>query len=92
MIKVLASGSTGNCYIVQAGDEILLLECGINFKNIKQGLGFDLSKVKGCLVTHEHKDHSKAINEVMKAGIDVYMSEGTMNNITFDFKFTYRMP
>lgn len=92
MIKVLASGSTGNCYIVQAGEEILLLECGINFKNIKQGLGFDLSKVKGCLVTHEHKDHSKAVNEVMKAGIDVYMSEGTMNNITFDFKFTYRMP
>lgn len=81
MIKVLASGSTGNCYIVQAGEEILLLECGINFKNIKQGLGFDLSKVKGCLVTHEHKDHSKAINEVMKAGINVYLSEGTAASI-----------
>lgn len=81
MIKVLASGSSGNCYIIQAGEEILLLECGINFKNIKQGLGFDLSKVKGCLVTHEHKDHSKAINEVMKAGINVYLSEGTAANI-----------
>jgi phosphoribosyl 1,2-cyclic phosphodiesterase len=81
MIKVLASGSSGNCYIIQAGEEILLLECGINFKNIKQGLGFDLSKVKGCLVTHEHKDHSKAINEVMKAGINVYLSEGTAASI-----------
>lgn len=44
MIKVLASGSTGNSYIIQAEEEILLLECGINFKEIKQGLDFDLSK------------------------------------------------
>lgn len=92
MIKVLASGSSGNCYIIQAGEEILLLECGINFKNIKQGLGFDLSKVKGCLVTHEHKDHSKAINEVMKAGIDVYTSEGTATGIEFkDILYGYRL-
>lgn len=75
MIKVLASGSTGNAYIIQAEEEILLLECGINFKEIKQGLDFDLSKVKGCLITHEHKDHSKAIKDVLAAGIDIYMSK-----------------
>jgi phosphoribosyl 1,2-cyclic phosphodiesterase len=91
MVKVLASGSTGNCYIIQAGDDILLLECGINIKDIKQGLDFDLSKVKGCLVTHEHKDHCKAINNILAAGIDVYMSEGTAAGIEFkDERYSYR--
>ncbi|GAA0076154.1 MBL fold metallo-hydrolase [Clostridium sp. CTA-5] len=81
MIKVVATGSTGNSYIIQAGEEILLLELGINFKNIKKALNYDLSKVVGALVTHEHKDHSKGVNDAMKSGIDVYMSEGTKKGI-----------
>lgn len=83
MIKVIATGSTGNSYIIQAGEEILLLELGINFKNIKKELGFDLSKVVGALVTHEHKDHSKCVNDAIVSGIDVYMSEGTAAGIEF---------
>ncbi|MGN2370631.1 MBL fold metallo-hydrolase [Clostridium cagae] len=83
MIKVIATGSTGNSYIIQAGEETLLLELGINFKNIKKALNYDLSKVVGALVTHEHKDHSKGVNDAMKSGIDVYMSEGTATGIEF---------
>lgn len=91
MIKVLASGSKGNCYIIQAGEEILLLECGINIKDIKKGLDFDFSKVKGCLITHEHKDHCKSINEILAAGINVYMSQGTAKGIEFlDERYSYR--
>lgn len=77
MIRVIATGSTGNAYILQAGEEILLLELGINFKDIKKALNYDLSKLVGALVTHEHKDHSKGVNDALKSGIDVYMSEGT---------------
>lgn len=92
MIKVLASGSTGNCYIIQAEEDILLLECGINFKEIKQGLDFDLSKVKGCLVTHEHKDHCKSISKILTAGIDVYISKGTAAGIELkDERYNYRV-
>ncbi len=91
MIKVLASGSTGNCYIIQAQGEILLLECGINIKNIKHGLNFDLSKVIGCLITHEHKDHSKSINDILAAGIDVYTSKGTATGVELkDQRYSYR--
>lgn len=91
MIKVLASGSKGNFYIIQAEEAILLLECGISIKDIKKGLDFDFSKVKGCLVTHEHKDHCKSINEVLAAGIDVYMSQGTARGIEFlDKRYSYR--
>jgi phosphoribosyl 1,2-cyclic phosphodiesterase len=76
-LKVLASSSKGNCYLLQGQNEGLMLECGINYKEILKGLEFDLSNVIGCLVTHEHKDHSKATNDLIKNGIDVYTSKGT---------------
>jgi phosphoribosyl 1,2-cyclic phosphodiesterase len=76
-IKALASSSKGNCYHVTDGKTPLLLECGINYREIQKHLNFKMSSVAGCLVTHEHKDHSKSVNDVAKAGIDVYMSGGT---------------
>ena len=76
-IQVLASSSRGNCYRISDGSTPLLLECGIRFKEIQQKLNFRLSEIAGCLVTHEHQDHCKAIKDVMKAGIDCYMSQGT---------------
>lgn len=80
-IKVLASGSKGNCYHITDGNTPLLLECGIPFKDIQEGIDFKTSEIKGCLISHEHKDHCKAIREVMKAGIDVYLSLGTLGTI-----------
>lgn len=76
-ITVLASGSRGNCYHISDGRTPLLLECGISFREIQKGLDFRASGVAGCLVSHEHKDHCKAVQDVMKAGVDCYMSAGT---------------
>ena len=78
-IKVLASGSAGNCYWISDGVTPLLLECGIPIKQIRQGLNFGLSDVTACLLTHEHGDHSKAIKDVLRAGIDIYTSPGTID-------------
>lgn len=80
-LKVLASGSSGNCYLLQLRNETLILECGIRYKQILEGLNFDLEHVVGCLVTHEHKDHSKSITELNKSGIDVYASKGTFESL-----------
>jgi phosphoribosyl 1,2-cyclic phosphodiesterase len=76
-IKVLASSSKGNCYLVSDGSTSLLLECGIRYSDIQKGLNFKVSQVDGCLISHEHGDHGKAVKEVMRAGIDVYTSKGT---------------
>lgn len=76
-IKVLASGSKGNCYMVDNGKTPLLLECGIKFKDIQRGLNFQVAKLAGCLISHEHGDHSKAAGDLMRAGIRCYMSQGT---------------
>ena len=72
-----ASGSRGNCYRVTDGSTPLLLECGIPYKEIQKAFNFRVSEIAGCLVSHEHQDHAKAIKDIMKAGIDCYMSRGT---------------
>ena len=76
-IQVLASSSKGNCYRVSDGQTSLLLECGIPYKEIQRGINFKTSELDGCLITHEHKDHCKSIKDVMKAGVDCYLSQGT---------------
>ena len=80
-IKTLATGSTGNCYMISDGHSSLLLECGINFRKIQQALNFKTSNIAGVLVSHEHKDHSKAVKDVADRGRDIYMSQGTMDAI-----------
>lgn len=83
-IQVLASGSRGNCYRVTDGSTPLLLECGIPYKEIQKALNFRVSEIAGCLVSHEHQDHCKAIRDIMKAGIDCYMSQGTKDALNID--------
>lgn len=80
-LKVLGSGSSGNCYLLQGDKETLIIECGISYKEILKGLDFNLSNVVGCLISHEHKDHCKAVNDLIKNGINVYGSEGTFAGI-----------
>ncbi|MCY7895135.1 MBL fold metallo-hydrolase [Bacillus vallismortis] len=80
-ITALSSSSKGNCYRVTDGKSPLLLECGINFKQMQKGFQFNMSQFAGCLVSHEHGDHCKAIKDVLRAGIDCYMSHGTAGAI-----------
>ena len=76
-IEVLGTGSSGNCYKVKIGKATLLLECGLPYKVIQKKLNFKISEIDASLVTHEHMDHAKAIKDLMKAGVDCYMTKGT---------------
>lgn len=80
-IKPLASSSAGNCYLIDDGHTKILLEAGIRFREIQIALDFKLSSLAGCLVTHDHGDHSKAMKDLVKAGVDVYASQGTFNKL-----------
>ena len=75
--EALASSSSGNAYIVSDSDTRILLECGVPHKKLQKLSGFSLSEFKACLVTHEHKDHAKSVEELINRGMDVYMSPGT---------------
>ncbi len=74
-VKVIASGSDGNCYLVTEGADSILLDAGISLKRIQIGCDFNLHAVLGCLVTHHHSDHSKAISGLLNYGISVYMPQ-----------------
>jgi phosphoribosyl 1,2-cyclic phosphodiesterase len=76
-LHVINSNSLGNAYILENDQEALLIECGVRFDRIKKALGFNLNKVVGCIVTHEHKDHCVAEADVRAAGIGLYASPGT---------------
>lgn len=76
-LKILGSSSKGNCYILENESEALLIECGVKLDIVKQELNFNIRKVVGCLLTHEHGDHAKYLSEFMKCGINVYASKGT---------------
>lgn len=80
----LASSSRGNCYIVSDRKTVILLECGIPFRRLKKSLGFDLSAIQACLVSHEHKDHSKSVMELIQSGVEVFASEGTADALGCD--------
>lgn len=84
MIQVfcLASGSTGNSYAVDDGKTVLLLEAGIPAKKICSGYLKLLPRVAGCLITHEHQDHSKGAADLADRGVDLYMTSGTRNMVT----------
>lgn len=73
----IRSGSFANCYIIGDNDENLIIEAGASINEIMEGIGFDLETVSGCLLTHEHGDHSKSVSKLMEKSIDVYSTKGT---------------
>lgn len=74
------SGSEANAYVVTAQNgQRLLLECGVRWTLLQKKLGYNLRGIEGCFLTHNHADHSKALNNIVVAGIDTYASEGTIN-------------
>lgn len=77
-INILGSGSKGNCYALKSKNSTLLIECGVDFKLIKQSMGYDFSNLVGCILTHEHGDHSKSAKEIVKHGVNLYASSGTI--------------
>lgn len=79
-IKVIATGSRGNCYLLTAGEgsseASLLLDAGIRYDELIRGANA-LQGVCGALVTHEHQDHIRCAARLAWLGVPVYMSRGT---------------
>lgn len=81
-LKIVGSGSSGNCYVLTCSSgKSLIIEAGINFKEVKKALDFNLSNVQGVLVSHSHGDHAKAANDMLSAGLNVYMTEETKKEV-----------
>jgi len=69
---VLGSSSKGNMYILTNGEESLIIESGIPFKELLNVSDFNVRTIQGIIVTHEHGDHAKYIDHFLDSGFNVY--------------------
>ena len=84
-VKVIASGSTGNCTYVETKDHKILIDTGISKKGIEVALNsieVEFKEIDTVLITHEHDDHIRSLSAVLKKSeIMCYMTEGTYKAI-----------
>jgi phosphoribosyl 1,2-cyclic phosphodiesterase len=89
IFKSYFSSSAGNLYSIQNGSTRLLIEAGKPIKVIKKALNFQLNTFAACLITHEHGDHAKAVNDILQAGVKVYCSIGTAQALGIDKHYNF---
>jgi len=79
---IIASGSKGNCVLIQTEKTALLLDAGISMHRIMDclvSLKVEPEKIEGILVSHEHSDHIKSVGAISrKLKIPVYINRPTL--------------
>lgn len=83
MIKCLGSGSDGNGWVIDDGKEILIVDCGVPVKEMKIAIGFQISRVVGCIVSHQHKDHAGYIKQYEGCGLKIYKPYEAVEDIGY---------
>lgn len=73
-IKCFASSSKGNLYLLENEETRILLECGVEKKEISKYLRYNnllITDLNACIISHVHQDHSMSV-EWVKEYIQVY--------------------
>lgn len=90
-ICTFASGSSGNCTFVRGGDTNILIDAGISARRITKSLScLDVcpDTLSGILITHEHSDHMKGIETLVKHHrIPIYTTEQTARQLCYRIAF-----
>jgi len=71
----LGSSSSGNAYIFKEDEQCVLVECGFKFDKLTKKLhnnNITLGEIEAVITTHQHSDHSKAVDDFIKLGIPTY--------------------
>ena len=84
-LATLGSGSKGNATLLDTGDGLLLIDCGLSARETERrmkDLDLSFSDLLGILVTHEHADHIGGVSAVAsKSGAPVYATRGTSRKL-----------
>ncbi len=80
-ITPLASGSTGNSFLIEANGAAVLVDAGLSCKQIVQRLDkvrVDPGSLKAILVSHGHSDHVRGVGVLSrKYRLPVFLNWGT---------------
>lgn len=87
LLKILSSGSSGNCSVLTDKDNNqLIIDFGINYKQIAPHI-IDFNKC-ACLLSHEHGDHNLSKKDFEFKCVDIYDHDNlesgkqtTINNV-----------
>lgn len=73
IIKVIGSGSSGNCIaIYDSRGKYILLDVGMKYTDILDYLSYDLKECSGIFVSHRHKDHTLSLDKFKDSNIPCY--------------------
>ena len=89
-LYTIASGSSGNCVCINNAATCFLVDAGITAKRIEAGLnavGYGLQDLDAVLVTHEHIDHVRGIEVIIKKhAVPIYGTPETLNEVVKNAK------
>jgi len=58
-----------------------LLDAGLRLPEIRKALNFQVSSLSAALATHPHRDHCRGIPDLIKSGVDCYLSQATADSL-----------
>lgn len=80
-VTPLASGSSGNAFLIEANGTSILLDAGLSGKAIRERIAetkSDPDRITAILVSHGHSDHVKGVGVLSRRfKVPVYMNERT---------------
>ncbi|MBW6484953.1 MAG: MBL fold metallo-hydrolase [Syntrophobacterales bacterium] len=83
-LSVIASGSNGNCYLLEESGASVLIDAGIGLHETAQrlaALGKDIRQVNGIVLSHAHSDHYQGIGPLARnLDIPVYADQEVYNS------------
>ena len=62
----LASSSKGNAYLVEHGGFVVLIDCGLSYRELNKRAKGALAEVGAVLITHNHSDHVQGLEVFLK--------------------------
>lgn len=84
-VSILASGSSGNCTLLETGRTRLLVDAGLGKKETYrrlEALGLKVDSLDGILISHEHSDHSGGMAQLARHWrAPVYLTEPTLHEV-----------
>jgi phosphoribosyl 1,2-cyclic phosphodiesterase len=87
-VRALASGSSGNSFLVETDDAWLLLDAGLSATRTQEALRDVGARASGCagiVLTHEHTDHaSGAVRLARQLDVPIYGTRGTLAALRLD--------
>lgn len=91
-VSILASGSSGNCTLLETGRTRLLVDAGLGKKEMLRrlaALGLAFDSLDGILISHEHSDHSGGMAQLARHWrAPVFLTEPTLHEVRLNLSET----